>query len=60
MLDRSTMSKFIVEIEFPESPIPDGTFRRIAEVTIKRNGCVRRIHPNDSDPFPSRPARAQS
>ncbi len=55
MLDRSVMSKSIAEIEFPESPIPDGTFRRIDEVTIKRDGCVWRIHRNDLDPFPSQP-----
>lgn len=43
------------EIEFQESPIPDGCVRRLDEVTIKRDGCVWRIHKNDADPFPSNP-----
>jgi len=45
----------IIEIEFPESPIPDGTVRRLDEVTVRRDGCVWRIHKSDADPFPSRP-----
>ena len=49
------MDQSVVEIEFQHSPIPDGTFRRNDEVTIKRDGCVWRIHRNDPDPFPSQP-----
>lgn len=49
------MQHALVEIEFAESPIPDGTFRRVDEVTIKRDGCLWRIHRNDPDPFPSNP-----
>jgi len=45
----------LCEIEFPESPIPDGCFRRLDEVIIKRDGCVWRIHKNDADPKPSNP-----
>ena len=49
------MNKLLAEIEFEESPIPDGTMRRLDEVTIKRDGCIWRIHKNDADPFPSNP-----
>jgi hypothetical protein len=42
-------------IEFEISPIPTGTKRRLDEVTIKRDGCIWRIHKNDPDPFPSNP-----
>src|SRR4051812_10834537 len=54
-LDHNPMSESTIEVEFSESPIPDGTFRRTDEVTIKRDGCVWRIHRNDPDPFPSQP-----
>jgi len=47
--------ELLAEIEFERSPIPDGTFRRQDEVTIKRDGLVWRIHKNDADPFPSNP-----
>jgi hypothetical protein len=47
--------ELLAEIEFEQSPIPDGTLRRLDEVTIKRDGCVWRIHKNDTDPFPSNP-----
>jgi len=47
--------KILCEIEFVESPIPSGTMRRLDEVTIKRDGCIWRIHKNDADPFPSNP-----
>jgi len=47
--------ELLTEIEFEKSPIPDGTFRRLDEATIKRDGCVWRIHRNDNDPFPSNP-----
>ena len=43
------------EVELPESPIPDGCFRVFREATVKRDGCVWRIHKNDADPFPSNP-----
>ena len=47
--------ELLAEIEFEESPIPDGTLRRLDEVIIKRDGCVWQIHKNDPDPFPSNP-----
>ena len=43
------------EIELDESPIPVTCVRRLDEATIKRDGCVWRIHKNDADPFPSNP-----
>lgn len=43
------------EIELAESPIPDGCIRDFREVTIRKDGCVWRIHKNDADPFPSNP-----
>ena len=49
------MSEPIAEIEFETSPIPDGVRRYLEEVTIKRDGCIWRIHKNDADPFPSNP-----
>jgi hypothetical protein len=49
------MDELLAEIEFEASPIPDGTMRRLDEVTIKRDGCIWRIHRNDADPFPSNP-----
>jgi hypothetical protein len=45
----------ILEIELPESPIPPGTPQRMDEATVRRFGCVWRVHKNDPDPFPSRP-----
>ena len=45
----------VIEIEFPESPIPDRTYRRLDEVTVRKDGCVWRVHRSDPDPFPSRP-----
>jgi len=47
--------ELLAEIEFEKSPIPDDTVRRLDEVTIKRDGCIWRIHKNDADPFPSNP-----
>lgn len=47
--------ELLAEIEFEQSPIPDGTFRQLDEVTIKRDGCIWRLHKNDADPFPSNP-----
>jgi hypothetical protein len=47
--------ELLTEIEFEQSPIPDGTLRRLDEVTIRRDGCVWRIHKNDAHPFPSNP-----
>lgn len=41
--------------EFEESPIPPETPRRLDEITVRRDGCVWRIHKNDADPFPSNP-----
>jgi hypothetical protein len=49
------MDELLGEIEFEALPIPDGTMRRLDEVTIKRDGCIWRIHRNDADPFPSNP-----
>jgi hypothetical protein len=49
------MDELLGEIEFEASPIPDGTMRRLDEVTIKRDGCIWRIDRNDADPFPSNP-----
>lgn len=49
------MDEILAEIEFDVSPIPDKVVRRLDEVTIKRDGCVWRIHNNDADPFPSNP-----
>jgi hypothetical protein len=43
------------DYEFQESPIPAGTFRRLDEATIRRDGCVWRVHRYDPDPFPSNP-----
>lgn len=45
----------IATVEFPESPIPEGCFRGLDEVTVKRDGCIWRINKNDADPFPSNP-----
>jgi hypothetical protein len=47
--------ELLAEIEFERSPIPDGCLRQLDEVTIKRDGCIWRIHKNDADPFPSNP-----
>ena len=44
-----------VEVEFAESPIPDRTYRRLDEVTVRKDGCVWRVHKSDADGFPSRP-----
>lgn len=44
-----------IEIEFPQSPIPPDCPRMLDEVTIKRHGCIWRIHKYDNDPFPSKP-----
>src|SRR6266404_2611368 len=52
---RFMADELLTEIEFEKSPIPDGTLRRLDEVTIKSDGCVWRIHKNDADPFPSNP-----
>src|SRR6266404_6153360 len=52
---RFMADELLTEIEFEKSPIPDGTLRRLDEVTIKRDGCVWRIYKNDADPFPSDP-----
>lgn len=49
------MSTLLCEIKLEESPIPQGTLRRLDEVTIKRDGHVWRVHKNDADPFPSNP-----
>jgi hypothetical protein len=49
------MNEVLCEVEFEVSPIPDGVMRRLEEVTIKRDGCIWRIHMNDADPFPSNP-----
>lgn len=49
------MDELLCSIEFEISPIPTGTKRRLDEVTIKRDGCIWRIHKNDPDPFPSNP-----
>lgn len=45
----------VCEIELEESPIPDGVYRNLDEVTVRRDGCVWRIHKSDADPFPSNP-----
>lgn len=45
----------LATIELEISPIPDGCMRRLDEVTIKRDGCIWRIHKNDADTFPSNP-----
>jgi len=47
--------ELLAKIEFEESPIPDGTLRRVDFATIKKDGCIWRIHKNDADPFPSNP-----
>ena len=44
-----------VEVEFTESPVPDETRRRLNEITVRKDGCVWRVHKNDADGFPSRP-----
>lgn len=49
------MDELLAEIELEVSPIPDGVYRHLDEVTIKRDGCIWRIHKNDADPFPSNP-----
>ena len=49
------MEKVLATIEFDTSPIPNGVMRRMDEVTVKRDGCVWRIHKNDADPYPSNP-----
>lgn len=49
------VDELLGEIELDESPIPATCIRRLDEVTIKRDGCVWRIHKNDADPFPSNP-----
>ena len=49
------MNEVLAQIEFEESPLPLGVMRRLDEVTVKRDGCVWRIHKNDADPFPSNP-----
>jgi len=49
------MDELLATIEFDVSPIPSGVMRRMDEVTIKRDGCIWRIHKNDADPFPSNP-----
>lgn len=43
------------EVEFETSPIPSGVVRAAYEATIKRDGCIWRIHKNDADPYPSNP-----
>lgn len=45
----------IISVEFQESPIPLGTFRKIDEVLVRRDGCVWIVHKTDVDPFPSSP-----
>lgn len=49
------MNEPLCEVEFESSPIPDGVVRSLDEVTVKRDGCIWRIHANDADPFPSNP-----
>ncbi len=49
------MNEALAQIEFEESPLPLGVMRCLDEVTIKRDGCIWRIHKNDADPFPSNP-----
>jgi len=44
-----------VEVEFSVSPIPPKTLRSMNEVSVRRDGCVWRVHKNDPDPFPSKP-----
>jgi hypothetical protein len=55
LFSRLMEDEILAEIEFAQSPIPDRTLRRLDEVTIKRDGCIWRIHKNDADPFPSNP-----
>jgi len=43
------------EVELDTSPIPDRCIRELREATIRKDGCVWRIHKNDADPFPSNP-----
>jgi len=43
------------DFEFERSAIPDGTYRQFDEATIRRDGCIWRIHKYDPDPFPSNP-----
>ena len=45
--------ELLCDVEFEESPIPDGTIHRLDEVTIKRDGCIWRIYKSDTDSFPS-------
>jgi hypothetical protein len=45
----------IIEVEFSVSPIPEQTLRKMEEVSVRRDGCVWRVHKNDPDPFPSQP-----
>jgi hypothetical protein len=49
------MSELLCEVEFEVSPIPDRIMRDFNEVSVKRDGCIWRIHKNDADPFPSNP-----
>ena len=48
-------SVLLGEVELAKSPIPDECTRMLREATIRKDGCVWRIHKNDSDPFPSNP-----
>jgi len=48
-------NKDTIEVEFENSLIPDGTFRRLDEKTVRKDGCIWRVHNNDLDPFPSKP-----
>lgn len=48
-------NELLCMIDLPESPIPDGCPRQLIEVTIRRHGCIWRVHKNDSDPYPSNP-----
>jgi hypothetical protein len=47
--------KLLDVIHMEESIIPDGTRRKLTEVTVRSRGQVWRIHQNDDDPFPSNP-----
>jgi hypothetical protein len=49
------MDEIVDEVELDHSPIPSGCYRRLDEITVKKDGQIWRIHKNDEDPFPSNP-----
>jgi hypothetical protein len=49
------MDEMVDEVEIDHLPMPSRCFRRLDEITIKKDGQIWRIYKNDDDPFPSNP-----